>query len=139
MPTKSKLSITTSELRRKNRLPPVTAGEILSEEFMKPEGITANALAMALHVPGTRIHEIVTGKRGISAETALRLGRYFGNSAEFWMNLQKNYELDVATREKLSQIEAEIKILYSFPATKMNGCWGGREKSKGRKPALARS
>jgi addiction module HigA family antidote len=116
MSTKSKSSITTSELRSKDRLPPVTPGEILVEEFMKPLGLSGNALALALHVPATRIQAIVNGGRMITAETALRLGRYFGNSAEFWLNLQKSYDLDVATRANLSKIEAEIQTRRPFRA-----------------------
>jgi addiction module HigA family antidote len=90
-------------------LPPVTPGEILAEEFMKPLGLSANALAVALRVPATRIQAIVNGARAITAETALRLSRYFGNSAEFWLNLQKHYELDVATRASLAEIEAQVQ------------------------------
>jgi addiction module HigA family antidote len=113
MATKSKSSITTRELQNKHRLPPVTPGEILAEEFMKPLRLSSNALALALHVPATRIQAIVNGKRAITAETALRLSRYFGNSAEFWLNLEQHYELDVARREKLERIEAEITIRFS--------------------------
>jgi addiction module HigA family antidote len=89
-------------------LPLVTPGEILAEEFMQPLGLSANALSLALRVPATRIQAIVKGERVITADTALRLGRYFGNSAEFWLNLQQHYELDLARREKLAEIEAQV-------------------------------
>jgi antitoxin HigA-1 len=79
--------------------PPVHPGEMLREEFMKPMGISINGLALELHVPATRISEIVNERRGITADTALRLARHFGMSADFWMNLQKTYEL-VLTRQK---------------------------------------
>jgi addiction module HigA family antidote len=131
MPTKSKSSITTKELASKNRLPPVTPGEILAEEFMKPIPLSANALALYLHVPATRIQAIVNGKRAITADTALRLGRFFGNSAEFWMNLQKNYDLDVATRANLAAIEAQIHVQYKHA---FKGFAPGRDRKTGGDP-----
>ena len=73
--------------------PPVHPGEMLREEFMKPLGISINGLALELHVPVTRISQIVNERRGITADTALRLARHFGTSADFWMNIQKDYEL----------------------------------------------
>lgn len=83
----------------------VHPGEILREEFMNPMGISQNALAMALHIPTTRIGEIVNERRGITADTALRLGRYFGTTPEFWMNLQNSYDLGRALKAKGSEIE----------------------------------
>jgi addiction module HigA family antidote len=80
-------------------LPPVHPGEILREEFMEPLELSSNALAKALGVTAARINEIVNEKRGITADTALRLARYFGTSADVWINLQKRYELEVARRE----------------------------------------
>ncbi|MFA6104465.1 MAG: HigA family addiction module antitoxin [Victivallaceae bacterium] len=74
-------------------------GEILDEEFLKPMRISQNRLAMELRVPARRINEIVLGRRGISADTAVRLSKYFGNSAEFWMRLQEDYELRLAKLE----------------------------------------
>ena len=74
----------------------------LLEEFMKPMGIFQNALAIALHVPATRIGEIVNERRGISADTALRLAKYFNTTSDFWMNLQTNYDLKIALKEKES-------------------------------------
>jgi addiction module HigA family antidote len=83
----------------KKLLPPVHPGEILREEFMKPMELSSNALARAIHVTPARINEIVNEQRGISADTALRLARYFGTDAQSWINLQKNYELECAKRE----------------------------------------
>jgi len=77
--------------------PPIHPGEILMEEFIRPMGITQNKVAVAIGVPPRRINEIVLGKRRITAETALRLGRYFGMSAQFWINLQSRYDLEVET------------------------------------------
>src|SRR5581483_3514328 len=99
-------SRTTSE---PDLLPLVTPGEYLNEELLKPLGITMNALALALRVPSNRILAIVKGERAISADTALRLGQYFGISPEFWMNLQSNYDLKKARREKLEQIQVEVQ------------------------------
>ncbi|AXE39408.1 HigA family addiction module antitoxin [Acidipropionibacterium virtanenii] len=86
---------------------PIHPGEILMEDFIKGFGITQNKLAVAIGVPPRRINEIVHGKRGISADTAIRLARYFGTSEEFWMNLQSNYELRIewrALRDKVAAI-----------------------------------
>jgi len=98
MPTRSKSStITETERKRsKRQRPPIHPGEMLREEFLVPMGLSSNALAMAIGVPATRIGEIVNERRGISADTALRLGRYFHMSAEFWMNLQSSYDLESA-------------------------------------------
>lgn len=80
-------------------LDPIHPGEILAEEFLTPSGLSANALAKSLAVPVTRISEIIRGRRGVSADTALRLARYFGTSAELWLGLQAEYDLRVARRE----------------------------------------
>ena len=80
----------------KDRLPPIHPGEILSEEFLSPLGMSAHELSMALRVPATRINDIVNEKRGITADTALRLSRYFGTTSRFWMNMQASWELEVA-------------------------------------------
>ncbi|MET3922375.1 HigA family addiction module antitoxin [Arthrobacter sp. UYEF20] len=77
------------------KLAPIHPGEILQEEFIEPLGITQNRLAVAIRVPPRRINEIVHGKRRITADTALRLGRYFGTSAQFWINLQSHYDLEM--------------------------------------------
>ena len=79
-------------------------GEILSEEFLVPMGISQNQLAMAIGVPATRINAIVQGTRSISADTALRLAKYFGTTATFWMNLQVEYDLAIATK-RLNELE----------------------------------
>jgi addiction module HigA family antidote len=81
------------------KLKPVHPGEMLREEFMKPLGLTMNRLALDLRVPLTRIGDIVHERRGITADTALRLARYFNNTPEFWMNLQSWYDLEVAREE----------------------------------------
>src|SRR5919108_5824229 len=77
-------------------MPPVHPGETLREDFLKPLGLTANRLAIELRVPVTRVNDIVRGRRAISADTALRLSRYFGTTPQFWMNLQANYDLEMA-------------------------------------------
>lgn len=105
---KSKSSITTSNTGNQSLLPIPNPGEILSEEFLKPLAISPNALAIELRFPANRIQGIVRGRRSITADTALRLAQYFGNSAEFWLNLQKNYELNLAKREKLAEIQSFI-------------------------------
>ena len=90
-------------IRTKNLIHP---GEILLEEFLKPMGITQNRLALDIHVPAPRIYAIVRGTRAITADTALRLGRYFGTGPEFWINLQSNYDLCVAAAESRKEIDA---------------------------------
>jgi len=96
-------------MTRKNAtLPPVHPGEILREDLMQPLEISINRLARDLRVPVTRISEIVNCRRGISADTALRLGRYFVSTAEFWMNLQTAYDLEVAERESKRKIERDV-------------------------------
>ena len=94
---------------RANKPLPIHPGEILREEFMLPRGLSQNALARALHVPPRRINEIVLEKCGITADTALRLARYFGTSAELWTGLQADYELRRARREKAREIEREVE------------------------------
>ena len=87
---------------------PVHPGEFLREDFLAPLGLSANALAMALRVPVTRISEIVRERRGITADTALRLARYFGTTPDFWMKMQMSYDLALAHRESMARIEIEI-------------------------------
>jgi antitoxin HigA-1 len=89
-------------------LPPVHPGEILHEDLMSPLGLSTNRLARDLRVPVTRISEIVNGRRSITADTALRLARYFGSSPQFWLNLQAAYDLEVATRRSVEQIERDV-------------------------------
>jgi antitoxin HigA-1 len=83
-------------MAKSDRLPPIHPGEILREEFLAPLGMSAHELALALRVPATRINDIVNERRGITADTALRLSRYFGTTSRFWMNMQASYELEVA-------------------------------------------
>ena len=99
---------------RANKLPPIHPGEILHEEFMKPRGLSQNALARALNVPPRRINEIVLEKRGITADTALRLARYFGTTAELWTGLQADYDLRLVCHEKARQIERDIAPLATL-------------------------
>jgi antitoxin HigA-1 len=91
------------------KLKPVHPGEHLREDFLKPYKLSVNRLAMDLHVPVTRIADIVCGRRGITSDTALRLARYFKMTPEFWMNMQMRYELDVAEDERLEKIEREVR------------------------------
>jgi antitoxin HigA-1 len=93
----------------KNPLAPIHPGEILLEEFMKPLNLSINGLALALRVPTTRISAIVNETRGITADTALRLGRYFGTSSEFWMNLQRDFDLRVAAIQSRKEIEQSVR------------------------------
>jgi addiction module HigA family antidote len=92
----------------RNKMRPIHPGEILREEFLVPVEMSAHALSQAIRVPATRVNDIVNGKRGITADTALRLARYFGNSPEFWLNLQAAYDLRSAEREAAARIEREI-------------------------------
>lgn len=92
----------------KNGMRPVHPGEVLREDFLKPSGLTANALAKALHVPAPRINDIVRERRGISADTAMRLARYFGGDAHSWMNLQSIYDLRVAEIANARTIARQI-------------------------------
>jgi addiction module HigA family antidote len=97
-----------------NKLPPIHPGEILREEFMKPRDLSQNALARALNVPPRRINEIVLEKRGITADTALRLARFFGTSAELWTGLQADYDLRLARQAKEKQITRDIEPLAAL-------------------------
>jgi addiction module HigA family antidote len=92
---------------------PIHPGEFLREDFLIPLRLSANALALALRVPVTRISEIVRERRGITADTALRLARYFGTTPDFWMKMQMSYDLALAHRESIARIELEI-----FPAAR---------------------
>ena len=112
MPLRSK-SLTTTELELAEGapMPPLHPGEMLREDFMKPLGLSANQLAIALRVPVTRISEIVRERRGITADTALRLARYFNMSPEFWMRLQMDFDLESAADAVQSVIHEEIRPL----------------------------
>jgi addiction module HigA family antidote len=90
------------------KLAPVHPGEILQKEFLEPMGLSQNRLALALRVPARRINEIILGKRGITADTALRLARYFKMSPQFWLGLQMDYELDMAEDALEGRLEKEV-------------------------------
>jgi antitoxin HigA-1 len=104
----SKSSITTKGAPIPNRVT-THPGEVLSEEFLLPLGMSANALAIALRVPATRIGAIVKGERSVTADTALRLARFFGTSPEFWINLQAMHDLTKARMKHGREIEQEIR------------------------------
>nr|VFJ66776.1 MAG: addiction module antidote protein, HigA family [Candidatus Kentron sp. DK]VFJ68249.1 MAG: addiction module antidote protein, HigA family [Candidatus Kentron sp. DK] len=91
-----------------NKMRPIHPGEILREEYLEPLGLSANALALALRVPATRIDDILRERRGITPDTALRLARYFGTDAQSWMNLQTSHDLKIAIKERGEIIEREI-------------------------------
>jgi len=98
-------------MRKKiGKLDPIPPGEILFEEFMTPLRLSINQLARDLDVPPGRISEIISGKRAITADTALRLGKYFGVSPEIWLNLQTDYELRIARRTTWPVIESRVRI-----------------------------
>jgi antitoxin HigA-1 len=96
-----------------DKLQPVHPGEVLLEEFLKPMELSQHRLALSLGVDGRRINEIVLGKRRVTADTALRLSRFFGTSPQFWMGLQSDYDLDVAEDELGNRLEIEVRH-YSF-------------------------
>ena len=96
-------------MSRLKKLPPIHPGEILSEEFLKPLRMSMNKLADELHVPANRITQIVEGRRSITGETALRLARYFGPSAEFWLGMQKDYDLQLARDEFEAEVERQVQ------------------------------
>ena len=95
----------------KRELAPIDAGEILLEEFLNPMDISQYRLSKDISVDPRRINEIVHGKRSISADTALRLGRYFGMSPQFWLNLQSHYDLELLDMQSGDQIQREVKVL----------------------------
>ncbi|MBI4232208.1 HigA family addiction module antidote protein [Candidatus Peregrinibacteria bacterium] len=93
------------------KLKAVHPGEILMEEFLKPFEISQYRLAKDIHVPAIRISQIVNARRAISADTALRLGKYFGNSAQFWLNLQNHYDLQIQSEKLEQELKIEVKAL----------------------------
>ena len=95
----------------KNALRPIHPGEILLEDFLKPIGMTPNALSKALRVPPTRINDIMRARRGVTPDTALRLARFFGGDAQSWLNLQQAYDLKLAEQAGLKKIAEEITPL----------------------------
>ncbi|MFM8535209.1 MAG: HigA family addiction module antitoxin [Acidimicrobiia bacterium] len=90
------------------RLPPILPGESLRDDFLTPMGISVYELANAIKVPRSRANDIVLGRRSITTDTAIRLGRYFGTSSEFWLNLQSRHDLDLANRTVRRKIEQEV-------------------------------
>jgi len=96
-----------------NKIPPIHPGEILKEEFLDPIGISQYRISKDINVPPRRINEIVHCKRSISADTALRLGRYFGVSPQFWINLQAHYDLEMQSDKLGNRLNTEVKI-YSI-------------------------
>jgi antitoxin HigA-1 len=90
-------------------MPPVHPGETLREDFLEPLGLTANGVAIELRVPVSRVNDIVRGRRAITADTALRLARYFGTTPQFWMNLQTNYDLELARDQRGTDIIERIR------------------------------
>lgn len=95
------------------KLTPITPGDVLLEEFLKPMGITQNQLAKDINVPANRVSQIIHGKREITADTALRLGKYFGIEPEFWLNLQVRYNMKIARNKVGKKIEKEVKTHLS--------------------------
>jgi len=102
---------------KNNKLPPIHPGEILREEFLEPMGISQYRLAKDISVPPRRINEIVHGKRSITADTALRLGRFFGMSAQFWLNLQTRYDLEVTEDLLEDRLVKEVHTLEAHTAS----------------------
>ncbi|MDE3022774.1 MAG: HigA family addiction module antidote protein [Pseudomonadota bacterium] len=92
-----------------NRMRPIHPGEVLREDFLNPLNMSANALAIALHVPATRIGEIIHERRSVTADTALRLSRYFGGDALSWLNLQQAYDLKMAEQQLITRITSEVQ------------------------------
>ena len=103
-------------VEREERLPPIHPGEVLLEDFMKPLGLSQYRLAQDLQVSPMRISQIVHGKRSITADTALRLARYFGTSADVWMRLQARYDLETAEVELAEKVRQEVKVRQPLPA-----------------------
>ena len=101
---------------KNKKLPPIHPGEILIEEFLKPMGLSQYRLAKDISVPPRRINEIVHGKRSISADTALRLGRFFGIAPQFWLNLQTRFDLEVTEDLLADRLEKEVQVFSSGAA-----------------------
>ena|SRR5438309_297768 len=94
---------------RNRKLPPVHPGEILREDLMGPLDLNVPALARDLKIPASRLRDIIKGRRAISTDTALRLGRYFGSTAQFWMNLQATYDLEKAMTSTIAKIKRDVQ------------------------------
>ena len=102
------------------KLPPVHPGEVLLEDFIKPLGLSQYRVAKDLGVPALRISEIVRGRRGVTADTALRLARYFGTSAAVWVRLQARYDLEMAAAKTAKRIDREVKVLQTTNVSESN-------------------
>jgi len=109
---KLKLSIITRGRVMPKKLSPITPGDVLLEEFIKPMDISQNQLAKDIKVPANRVSQIVHGKREITADTALRLGMYFGIEPEFWLNLQLRYNMKIAKNKVGAKIQREVKVHF---------------------------
>ena len=101
----------------KNGMRPIHPGEILKEEYLEPLGMSGNALSKALHVPATRINDILLERRGVTPDTALRLARFFGGDAESWLNLQQAYDLKIASKQQAKSIVKDIVPLSQLATT----------------------
>ncbi len=112
----SKSSITTRKRLGAGKLPPIHPGEILGSEFLAPLGVSQSQLARDINVPVRRVNEICLGRRAVTPDSALRLARYFGNSPEFWMNLQQRYDLERAKDETEARLSREIRPFQSDAA-----------------------
>ena len=102
--------------KRKAKLPPVHPGEVLREDYLKEIGMSAHALAQALRIPSTRLYEILAGRRSVTPETALRLARHLGTSAEVWPGLQADYDLEVTRAAVGAKVEREVERRRGNPA-----------------------
>ena len=111
MTSRSRTTIDRPMRKKSQALAPIPPGEVLHEEFMKPHGLSANRLARDLDVPPGRISQILRGRRIMTADTALRLSRYFGTSPQFWLNLQTEFDLRVAQRSAGAVVEARVRPL----------------------------
>ncbi|MBI3454200.1 MAG: HigA family addiction module antidote protein [Candidatus Rokubacteria bacterium] len=111
MTSRSSTTTERAARRRVRKLPPVAPGEILYEEFLRPLGISQYRLAQSITVPPRRINEIVHGKRAVTADTALRLARYFGTSERFWLNLQARYDLEIEKDRLGDRLQHEVQVL----------------------------
>jgi len=118
--SKSSTTISRREMRMpstkrkvQKTMPRVHPGEVLREDFLSPLGLSVNRMSMDLHVPVTRMNDIARGRRSITADTALRLGRYFSTGAQFWLNLQTHYDLELATDRLADVIESQVKPLQA--------------------------
>ena len=111
-----------SDVTSGSRLPPVHPGEILRDEFLRPMELSVYRLARALKISRPRLNDVVRGRRRVTTDTALRLGRYFGTTAEFWINLQTRHDLDLAERTVRTRIEREVEprtvVTTPSPATR---------------------